>query len=290
MRRSREAQEAAYEAARVVLERAAGRRDAEWRSAAETNRRRVGFVLLAPALLGVVVVLVGIALPPLLIAGAVLLVGWLVLAALIWGRAASSLLAELGGTSPADAAAAGHLQALGAERLADLSEGLCGTVGIPAPELRVLPDRAPNAIAVGRRHDDAALVVTAGLVDLLDRIELEAVIAHELAHIKRLDVASAALAATGLGGLVRALGGERAVVWLVGADREVRADLAAVAATRYPPGLIAALERIDAAGDTCPSSVPTAVLGRTGRSWLVPVTRTGDDASTEGRLDVLREL
>jgi Zn-dependent protease with chaperone function len=124
----------------------------------------------------------------------------------------------------------------------------------------------------------------------LDRIELEAVVAHELAHIKRLDVASAALAATGLGGLVRALGGERAVVWLVGADREIRADLAAVATTRYPPGLIAALERIDAAGDTCPSSVPAAVLGRTGQGWLVPVSRTSDDASTEGRLDVLREL
>jgi heat shock protein HtpX len=290
MRRSREAQEAAYEAARVVLERAASRRDAEWRSAAETNRRRVRVVLLSPALLGVVVVLVGIAVPALLIAGAVLLLGWLVLAALIWARAASSLLAQLGGTSPADAATAGHLQPLGAERLADLSEGLCAAVGIPAPELRVLPDRAPNAIAVGRRHDDAALVVTAGLVDLLDRIELEAVVAHELAHIKRLDVASAALAATGLGGLVRALGGERAVVWLVGADREIRADLAAVATTRYPPGLIAALERIDAAGDTCPSSVPAAVLGRTGQGWLVPVSRTSDDASTEGRLDVLREL
>ncbi|MGO8877584.1 MAG: M48 family metallopeptidase [Acidimicrobiales bacterium] len=289
-RRNREAQEAAYEAAKVVLEHAAGRRDAEWRAAADGNRRRVRTVLAAPAMLGVVVLLLGIVLPVLLIVGAVLLVGWIVLAAVIWGRASSSLLGQLEGMTPAAAAAAGSLRPLGAERLADLSDGLCSSLGLPAPRLRVIPDRAPNALAVGRRHEDATLVVTAGLVDLLDRIELEAVVAHELAHIKRLDVASAALAASALGRLLSVIGGERAALWLRGSDREIRADLAGVATTRYPPGLIAALERIGSTGDRRPSSVPASVLGRTASSWFAPFDGDSDDPTMDGRLDVLREL
>jgi heat shock protein HtpX len=290
LRRNREAQEAAYEAAKVVLDRAAARRDAEWREAAEANRRRVFLLLAVPAVVGLVVLLAGIAFLPLLIVGAVLVVGWAVLAWATWATAAARLLVAVGGTRPPAAATAGMLRPLGAERLADMCEGLCAALGLPVPELRVLPDRSLNAIAIGRRHDDAAIVVTAGLVDRLERIELEAVIAHELAHIKRLDMATSALAGSGLGRLLLGLAGERGRHWLEGPDREIRADLAAVATTRYPPGLIAALERIAEAGDSRPVSVPSSVLEQTSSSWLVPFDAPRSHLTMDGRLDVLREL
>jgi heat shock protein HtpX len=243
-------------------------------------------VLSVPAILGVVVMLCGIVVPLLLVVGAVLLLAWIVVAAVTWSRASSSLLSQLGGTGLADAVAASHISKLGAERLADLAEGMCAALGLPVPELRVLADRVPNAVVVGRRHDDAALVVTAGLVTSLDRIELEAVVAHELAHVKRLDVAPAALLATGVGRAFTALSGERGTLWLTGTDREIWADLAAVATTRYPPGLLAALERINDAGDSRPPSLSAGAAARTGASWLVPFVGPG----IGGRLDVLREL
>jgi Zn-dependent protease with chaperone function len=290
LRRNREAQEAAYEAAKVVLDRAAARRDAGWRTAAEANRRRVFLLLAAPAIVGLVVLLAGIAFLPLLVVGALLLVGWAIVAWLTWANASSALLGRLGGTTPATADAAGSLQPLRADRLEDLCEGLCAALGLPMPELRVLADRSLNAIAIGKHHNDAAIVVTAGLIDELDRIELEAVIAHELAHLKRLDIATTTVAASGVGRLLLGLGGERGRLWFDGADCEILADLAAVATTRYPPGMIAALERIGGAGDSRPLSLPGSLLEHTSRSWLVPFESPGSDLSMEGRLDVLREL
>jgi heat shock protein HtpX len=290
LRRNREAQEAAYEAAKVVLDRAAARRDAEWRAAAEANRRRVFLLLAVPAVVGVIVLLAGIAFPPLLIVGAVLVAGWAALAWATWATAATRLLAGVGGTSPSAAAASGTLRPAGAVRLVDMCEGLCAALGLPVPELRVLPDRSLNAIAIGRRPEEAAIVVTAGLVDGLDRIELEAVIAHELAHVKRLDIAPTALAGSALGRLLLGLAGERGRHRLEGPDREIRADIAAVATTRYPPGMIAALERISEAGDSRPVSVPASVLEHTSSSWLVPFDAPGSRLAMNGRLDVLREL
>jgi heat shock protein HtpX len=62
-------------------------------------------------------------------------------------------------------------------------ENLCIGAGLPQPQVCVVESNAPNAFAVGLRLDDASLVVTRGLLDLLDRRELEGVIAHELSHI-----------------------------------------------------------------------------------------------------------
>src|SRR5205814_7501243 len=69
-----------------------------------------------------------------------------------------------------------------------LFRSLCPAAGLPKPALVVLDDPAPNALACGRRPRDAALVVTQGLLDKLSRIELEGVLAHELSHVKALDI------------------------------------------------------------------------------------------------------
>lgn len=67
--------------------------------------------------------------------------------------------------------------------------------GLPKPRVYVTPEQAPNAFATGRNPDHSAVAVTSGLLDLLDRRELEGVIAHELAHIKNRDILISSVAA-----------------------------------------------------------------------------------------------
>lgn len=69
-----------------------------------------------------------------------------------------------------------------------LLENLAITAGLPKPRLYVIDDPAPNAFATGRNAQHAAVVVTSGLLSLLDRSELEGVLAHELAHIGNKDI------------------------------------------------------------------------------------------------------
>ena len=129
-------------------------------------------------------------------------------------------------------------------------------------------------------------MVTSGLLDRLDLIETEGVVAHELAHIKRHDTAVSELAVAVAYPWVRLSGRDRIVQRLVGRGREYRADLAAVATVRYPPGLGAALEAciegpepgrrfgLHAAG----AGTPPAGCGST--RWWGP-----RDAPLEGELD-----
>ena len=67
-------------------------------------------------------------------------------------------------------------------------ENLCIGAGLPMPQVYVIEDGAPNAFATGRDPDHAAVVVTRGLLQKLDRRELEGVIAHELSHIGNYDI------------------------------------------------------------------------------------------------------
>lgn len=67
---------------------------------------------------------------------------------------------------------------------------------IPMPKVYIIPSNQPNAFATGRNPDHAAVAVTQGIMHLLDRDELEGVIAHELAHIKHYDILTGTLAAT----------------------------------------------------------------------------------------------
>ena len=67
-------------------------------------------------------------------------------------------------------------------------ENLSITAGLPKPKVYVIYDSAPNAFATGRNKDHAAVAVTTGLLEILDRSELEGVIAHELGHIGNKDI------------------------------------------------------------------------------------------------------
>ena len=67
-------------------------------------------------------------------------------------------------------------------------ENLCIGAGLPMPKVYVIEDGSPNAFATGRDPDHAAIAVTRGLLKKLDKLELEAVIAHELSHIGNYDI------------------------------------------------------------------------------------------------------
>ena len=74
------------------------------------------------------------------------------------------------------------------KELHNIVENLSITAGIPKPKVYIIPDNAPNAFATGRDPKHAAVAVTEGLLNILDRSELEGVIAHELSHIKNRDI------------------------------------------------------------------------------------------------------
>ena len=172
-------------------------------------------------------------------------------------------------------------------RLHNLVEGLCIASGLPKPRVYVIDDPAPNAFATGRNPRNAAIAVTSGLLEQMNRVELEGVIAHELSHIKNYDILVSTLAVTLVGTIaiitdvaIRTMwwnGGRigrsgdqgdrsnplaivgfvllivsplvaRAMQAAVSRRRETLADVSAVRMTRYPPGLIGALEKLQADG------------------------------------------
>ena len=72
-------------------------------------------------------------------------------------------------------------------RLWDAVENLTITAGLPMPKVYIIEDPAPNAFASGRDPEHSLVAVTTGLLDIMDRSELESVLAHELSHIKNYD-------------------------------------------------------------------------------------------------------
>jgi heat shock protein HtpX len=72
--------------------------------------------------------------------------------------------------------------------LYNVVEGLTIAAGIPAPRCYVIEDTAPNAFATGRDPKNAVICVTTGILQKLNRVELEGVVAHEMSHIKNYDV------------------------------------------------------------------------------------------------------
>lgn len=243
------------------------------------NRRRAVFLVLAiAASVGLVVGLLSLLIVAPLVACAVAVVVAAAVAAACWW-AGEPFARRLIKAQPADGAR--HA------RLINLVEGLCLNAGLPQPALYVAEDDGMNALTFGRDPKRATLVVTQGLLDRLSRIELEAVLAHELSHIKSYDTlpATVAVALFGvLGAPARAVSsgtGFRACVGYlllpvsalagfglqhaVGGHREEIADLSGVSLTRYPPAMIAAFEKLVGGGTTVRSgSAATAHL------WLGP--------------------
>lgn len=166
-------------------------------------------------------------------------------------------------------------------QLHNIVEGLCIAAGLPKPRVYVVDDPAPNAFATGRNPEHAAIAVTTGLMERMDRDELEGVIAHELSHVQNRDTLVMTIAVTlvgvvvlladwmlralwwgggrdndrggGLGAPIAALGLVLLVLapiiaqllqFAVSRRREFLADVDGVNLTRHPEGLIGALEKL----------------------------------------------
>jgi heat shock protein HtpX len=163
--------------------------------------------------------------------------------------------------------------------------------GLPVPKVYVMDDPSPNAFATGRDPNHAAVTVTTGLLQMMNREELEGVLAHEMSHIKNLDVRLLLVVTTmiGLAALIASMywsgafrfrsRDDRAVIvvfaigiiftviaFLVGPlmqlalsrQRESLADVSGVELTRNPVGLISALKKI-ASNDKPPEKFNHAV-------------------------------
>jgi heat shock protein HtpX len=168
--------------------------------------------------------------------------------------------------------------------LVNTVEGLAIAAGLPVPRAYVIDDPAPNAFATGRNPENAAVAVTTGLLQVMNRQELEGVLAHELAHVRNYDTLVQTLAAVLAGSVALASewmlrsfwwgGGRRrdsnsgqfgAIMMVVAVAlailapfaamliqmaisrrREYLADASAAMLTRYPPGLASALRKIAA--------------------------------------------
>jgi heat shock protein HtpX len=189
------------------------------------------------------------------------------------------------------------LSALGAERLEpgrypqldNIVEGLVVSNGFRMPTLYVVDDAAPNAFVVGRTARHGALAVTTGLVESLRRIELEGVLAHELSRIRSGETRAGVTAATLICRPLGFTGGfaESLAARLVDPAAGVRSDLAGVALTRYPPGLAAALAKLEADGRTVARN-PRAYR----HLWIDPPADAiaGAQFSISDRVEVLTEL
>jgi heat shock protein HtpX len=87
-------------------------------------------------------------------------------------------------------------------RLHNIVEGLSIAAGIPKPRVYVVPERAPNAFATGRDPEHSSIAVTQGLLDIMNRVELEGVVAHELSHVVDRDILVGTVVATLVGAVV----------------------------------------------------------------------------------------
>lgn len=87
-------------------------------------------------------------------------------------------------------------------RLHNIVEGLAIAAGLPKPRVYVVPEQAPNAYATGRNPEHSSIAVTQGLLDTMNRVELEGVAAHEMSHVLDRDILVGTIVATLVGAVV----------------------------------------------------------------------------------------
>ncbi len=176
--------------------------------------------------------------------------------------------------------------------------------GLPKPKVYVTPGDQPNAFATGRNPKNAAIALTEGIIKLLDKDELEGVIAHELSHIKNRDTLISTLAAVMAGALAflsrmgrfrMIFGGRRgrsggaaalvqilAIIFAplaaviikmaISRSREYKADATAAGITGNPEGLASALRKMESHAKNSPMQVNEA----TSHMFIVnPLSREG---------------
>ena len=203
-------------------------------------------------------------------------------------------------------------------------ERLTHKANLPMPELYIIPEEMPNAFATGRDYEHAVVAVTEGLLELLDEDEVEAVIAHELSHIKHYDMLVGTIAAT-LAGAIAMLanfgmffGGSsdddrpNPIVMLIlmfvmplaatiiqmtiSRNREFMADEGAARMTGHPEWLQSALQKLDyyARGMVMPEAEPQTahmfiVNPFTGKEFSMQQLFS-THPTTEQRIERLEEL
>lgn len=195
-----------------------------------------------------------------------------------------------------------------------LTENLAIAAGLPMPRLYVMEEKQPNAFATGRNEKHAAVIVTRGLMERLDRSELEGVIAHELAHVRNKDILIGTIVIVLVGAIAmisnitfrislfrggsRREGGFMMAIALIGLilaplaaalikssvsrRREFLADASGALITRYPDGLASALAKISgdpnrlsrASTSNAHLFVVSPFRGRQSKDWLVGLFAT----------------
>jgi heat shock protein HtpX len=239
---------------------------------------------------------------------AVVVSWWIALRVRRVGEATVLLLSKA--TDATAATAEGHA------RLVNLVDGLCDSSGYERPDLYVVDDGgAANSFVTARSPGSGTIGVTSGLLDSLTRLELEAVVAHQLAQLQRPELVTATAAvgligapvvavdrhATGVGsgnssrtparaeGMMAVLakpfvpGSLKRLEALIVPGHATEGDLAAVALTRYPPALIAALDKMRTNHRT------SAITPATAHLWFMPPSTSRSD-SVDQRVAVLQEL
>ena len=209
-----------------------------------------------------------------------------------------------------------------------ITENLAISNGLPKPKLYVLDEAQPNAFATGRNPENGVIAVTTGLLEVLERAELEAVIAHELGHIGNNDILITSIVVVLVGTVVLIAdffvrmafygrGNNKgglpimliALAFMIVAPimallmklaisrkREYLADSTAALTTRYPEGLASALEKISkdprqistASDATAHLYIANPFRGKEAKSWFRKLFMT--HPPIEERIKKLREL
>lgn len=206
-------------------------------------------------------------------------------------------------------------------------ETLCERAGIPTPTLYVVPSESPNAFATGRDPNHAAIALTQGIINLLPDDELDAVVAHELTHIRNRDTLTQAVAGTLAGALtvlgriltlgalyfpVARAGGRRGnnpivILFLlviapltaglirmaISRTREYAADAGAAEITGNPLALARALEALEETGQKIPihgnpAFAPLFIINPLSKEGMMKLLMT--HPSTEDRIQRLKAL